>query len=290
MLEFVLERGNYWAIIGLMMIGLYMAFSSTNLIKRLIGLGTFQTSIILFYISLSRVSGGTAPILFGGDYPGGHGGGHGDGHGHHDGHGGGHGNGHADAHAAAHNGSHGASHQGEHDAQVAAPMAGIDDHAAADGHAEAALADGDNASNHASEHAAEAPGADGYMSVDGAHADDKHVGDSGYAHEASDNHQATELHHDSGHAAVSSYEDPTGVVSPALENVYSNPLPHVLMLTAIVVGVATLAVGLAVIVRIREAYGTVEMDEIIDMDRQTSLADDAADADKINTAQGALSA
>ena len=44
--------------------------------------------------------------------------------------------------------------------------------------------------------------------------------------------------------------------------VYSNPLPHVLILTAIVVGVATLAVGLAIAVRIREAYGTVEADEI----------------------------
>lgn len=43
---------------------------------------------------------------------------------------------------------------------------------------------------------------------------------------------------------------------------YSNPLPHVLILTAIVVGVATTAVGLALVVRIREAYGTVEEDEI----------------------------
>jgi len=44
--------------------------------------------------------------------------------------------------------------------------------------------------------------------------------------------------------------------------VYSNPLPHVLILTAIVVGVATTALGLALIVRIKEAYGTVEEDEI----------------------------
>lgn len=43
---------------------------------------------------------------------------------------------------------------------------------------------------------------------------------------------------------------------------YSNPLPHVLILTAIVVGVATLALGLALAVRIREAWGTVEEDEI----------------------------
>ena len=43
---------------------------------------------------------------------------------------------------------------------------------------------------------------------------------------------------------------------------YSNPLPHVLILTAIVVGVATLSLGLALVVRIKEAYGTIEEDEI----------------------------
>jgi multicomponent Na+:H+ antiporter subunit C len=43
---------------------------------------------------------------------------------------------------------------------------------------------------------------------------------------------------------------------------YSNPLPHVLILTAIVVGVATTAVALALVVRIREAYGTIEEDEV----------------------------
>jgi len=48
---------------------------------------------------------------------------------------------------------------------------------------------------------------------------------------------------------------------------YSNPLPHVLILTAIVVGVATLALGLAIVVRVREAYGTIEEDEILERDR-----------------------
>lgn len=43
---------------------------------------------------------------------------------------------------------------------------------------------------------------------------------------------------------------------------YANPLPHVLILTAIVVGVATMAVGLALVVRIGEAYGTIEATEI----------------------------
>ncbi|MCP4873306.1 MAG: cation:proton antiporter subunit C [Proteobacteria bacterium] len=48
---------------------------------------------------------------------------------------------------------------------------------------------------------------------------------------------------------------------------FSNPLPHVLMLTAIVVGVATTALGLALAVRIKEEYGTVEEDEIVLMDQ-----------------------
>jgi multicomponent Na+:H+ antiporter subunit C len=48
--------------------------------------------------------------------------------------------------------------------------------------------------------------------------------------------------------------------------VYSNPLPHVLILTAIVVGIATLALGLAIVVRIREAYGSIEEDEIVAAD------------------------
>ena len=55
------------------------------------------------------------------------------------------------------------------------------------------------------------------------------------------------------------------IISEAF-TVYSNPLPHVLILTAIVVGVATLALGLALVVRIREAYDTIEEDEILDLD------------------------
>jgi multicomponent Na+:H+ antiporter subunit C len=51
------------------------------------------------------------------------------------------------------------------------------------------------------------------------------------------------------------------IIAPGY-TVYSNPLPSVLILTAIVVGVATMAVGLALIVRIREAFGTIEDDDI----------------------------
>jgi len=60
-----------------------------------------------------------------------------------------------------------------------------------------------------------------------------------------------------------------GGTAPILSDaftVYSNPLPHVLILTAIVVGVATLALGLALVVRIREAYDSIEEDEILSLD------------------------
>jgi multicomponent Na+:H+ antiporter subunit C len=55
------------------------------------------------------------------------------------------------------------------------------------------------------------------------------------------------------------------IIDPAY-TIYSNPLPHVLILTAIVVGVATLALGLAIVVRVNEAYGTIEEDEIFRKD------------------------
>lgn len=105
---------NYWIVVALMMIGFYTMISRGNLVKKLIGLSVFQTSVMIMYVSFGKILGGTAPILL----------------------------------------------YGREDA------------------------------------------------------------------------------------------------------VYSNPIPHVLMLTAIVVGVATLSVGLALVVRIKEAYGTVEEDEI----------------------------
>ena len=57
----------------------------------------------------------------------------------------------------------------------------------------------------------------------------------------------------------------TPIIADGFEK-YSNPLPHVLILTAIVVGVATTALGLALVVRIREAYGTIEEEEIHNQD------------------------
>ena len=55
---------------------------------------------------------------------------------------------------------------------------------------------------------------------------------------------------------------------------YSNPLPHVLILTAIVVGIATTALGLALIIRIKEAYGVIDEDEIQAMDNQAMVNQD----------------
>ena len=110
---------NYWVVIVLMMVGFYVVIAHDNLIKKVVGLNVFQVSVFVFYISMAKVRGGTAPIL------------------------------------------------------------------------------------------AEGIGT------------------------------------------------------------YSNPLPHVLILTAIVVGVATSALGLALVVRIREAYGTVEEDEILQQDDQS---------------------
>ena len=53
---------NYWVVIFLMMAGLYVVISRSNLVKKIIGLNVFQVSVIMFYISMGKVRGGTAPI------------------------------------------------------------------------------------------------------------------------------------------------------------------------------------------------------------------------------------
>ena len=125
-LEFFLGHINYWLFIVLMMTGFYIVVARGNLVKKIVGLNIFQTSVFMFYISTGKVKGGTAPI-----FP-------------------------------------------------------ID------------------------------------MDI-----------------------------------------DPTVA--------YSNPLPHVLILTAIVVGVATTSLGLALIVRIREEYGTIEEDELLKIEKEIAL-------------------
>ena len=54
---------NHWVVIALMMIGLYIVIAHGNLIKKIVGLTLFQTSVFIFYISMAKVNGGTAPIL-----------------------------------------------------------------------------------------------------------------------------------------------------------------------------------------------------------------------------------
>ncbi len=202
-MQFVLDHYNYWVIILLMMGGLYILFESQNLIKRLVGLSIFQTSVIVLYVTLGKVASGTAPIYID-------------------------------------TGDHGGDH-GEADAGHAATSAGhgVEQHAD-DAHGVA-------------EHAAEAHG-------------EVHDVDAHDIVEAGADLAKTSAEHvgEAAHAVVEAGVDlhAADAAHPVAEVIYSNPLPHVLMLTAIVVGVATLSVGLALVVRIREAYGTIEMDDV----------------------------
>ena len=154
---------NYWIVVFLMMTGFYIVIARKNMIKTVIGLNIFQGSVVLLYVTMGKVTGGTAPII----------------------------------------------------------PAGV-----------AAHSDGGHDSSHAGHE------------VHGGH--DLHDGHE--VHEGVDH-----VHQHAGEAA---------------EIIYSNPLPSVLMLTAIVVGIATTALALALIVRISEDYGTIEEDEILLMDRQ----------------------
>ena len=54
---------HYWVFVVLMMIGFYAVVAKVNLIKKLIGLSIFQSAVFLLYITMSKVSGGTAPIF-----------------------------------------------------------------------------------------------------------------------------------------------------------------------------------------------------------------------------------
>ncbi len=61
---FVISKYNYWAVVVLIMIGLYAMIAKQNLVKKIIGMNIFQTAIILFYVSSGAKSGGaTIPII-----------------------------------------------------------------------------------------------------------------------------------------------------------------------------------------------------------------------------------
>jgi len=59
----VLSLFNYWAVVVLMMIGYYCVIVRGNMIKKIIGLGIFQTSVFILFISAGKVLGGSTPIL-----------------------------------------------------------------------------------------------------------------------------------------------------------------------------------------------------------------------------------
>ena len=256
-MEFVLERYNYWIIIVLMMGGLYIVFEAENMIKKLVGLGIFQTSVLFFYVTLGKTAGGTAPILV---ETGGHGDDHGDGHAAEAGHG---------AAAVAHGETHAAPVLHE-ESDVAHQLETV----------EAEISEGvtELAPNNVDGHASEAHGAQAHGAEPGA--DPGHVANGADAHGAVSDLPSPEFiatpHAPSQAVADAVYGqsgEPLHMVAGDI--IYSNPLPHVLMLTAIVVGVATLSVGLALVVRIREAYGTIEMDEV----RAADIAEGEAEGD-----------
>ena len=61
--EFITGHLNYWFVIILMMTGLYIVIAKGNLVKKIVGLNIFQTSVFMLYISIGKVDGGTAPIF-----------------------------------------------------------------------------------------------------------------------------------------------------------------------------------------------------------------------------------
>jgi len=169
---------NYWIVIFLMMTGFYIVLARKNLIKSVIGLNIFQTSVFLLYITIGKVDGGTAPIIPPEVVA-------------------------AKAHAAH-------SHAGDSHA--------LDSHAL------------------------------GTAALD-SHATDHVVGGGSELGKELSSELSNEL------------------VDASAQIIYSNPLPSVLMLTAIVVGIATTALALALVIRIREDYGTVDEERILELDR-----------------------
>lgn len=59
----ILAKYNYWIVIILLTTGLYGVMAKQNLIKKIIGLNVFQTAVLLFFVSMSKIEGGTAPVL-----------------------------------------------------------------------------------------------------------------------------------------------------------------------------------------------------------------------------------
>lgn len=59
----LLGHFNYWIVIFLMMMGLYMVIASSNLIKKIVGLSVFQVSVFILYITFGKITEGSPPII-----------------------------------------------------------------------------------------------------------------------------------------------------------------------------------------------------------------------------------
>lgn len=226
---FAIDRYNYWIFIALMMMGLFIVIARGNLIKKLIGLNVFQTSVFIYYISIGKITGGTAPIYVSGDME-------------------------ARAERAGHDGGHGAEALPGKDPLGAGAIhadESLHEGFASAGNDLATLTGGAKPAPHGEAiHSAPAGGANDILAAPQLKIED--------------------------HVAAAAAD----AAQSAADVIYSNPLPHVLILTAIVVGIATTAVGLALVVRIREAYGTIEEDEL-------EAADDVAEFGAAPAARGA---
>ena len=62
-MTYLVEHYHYWVVVFLMMTGLYVVVSSSNLFKKIVGINVFQASVFIFYVSVGVVDGGSAPIL-----------------------------------------------------------------------------------------------------------------------------------------------------------------------------------------------------------------------------------
>ena len=62
-MNFIVDHYNYWVVVFLMMAGFYIVISANNLVKKIVGLNIFQTSVFIMYISIGKVTGGSAPIV-----------------------------------------------------------------------------------------------------------------------------------------------------------------------------------------------------------------------------------
>ncbi len=258
-LEFVLERYNYWIVIILMMTGLYIVYARGNLVKKIVGLNLFQTSVFIFYITIGKIAGGTAPIYIGGELD----------------------------HGAQGEGPEGGKGEGlqETPADGANPL----DHNALDhGNAAADIGDGAQTLHGKIENdlpandlktaleslkpAGEAPpDASLHVAPD---IDPGKIANDALGAIEKPGQPAFDLAEGAGLHGADAANALAGAAQHTSEVVYTNPLPHVLILTAIVVGVATTAVGLALAVRIREAYGTIEEDELEAIDNVAEFGHD----------------